>query len=322
MPIPRQTHGPRSRRGGDQSMDDFARHILHQRIFGRLSDDESSEDGDATEGRATTERLAARRALTAQAAPESEPGARERALRALAETAEAMTAMGQGRSRSWDDEALPLYRYGEDADSLSGFLRLLWDENASVLVAGARDSMRAARREAMRSLQVLAHDTNIASLLWADENGARAAVLAGASAGVTAGTNAGAATAGAASEADDEVRWFAHSCLSLLACSESVAAQIWQHEGTRQLVLGGARRAAGNGEETRVGLKVRLEAWDTLLNSANVLSSLWVGEHAADVRSACHRILNGAPSYYSSSLLTGARSNTASHRGGDGGAGR
>ena len=174
-------------------------------------------------------------------------------------------------SRSWDPEALPHYRLGEDAEGESGLLRLFWTENSAVLIAGARDRVRAARREACKALHLLAAETTIGSHIWSDEHGARAALLANAASG--AGQ-------------DEDVRWSAHSALSLIACAESCATQMWQHHPTRQVVVSTVRRA-GRQSATRI----RLEAWDTLTNSvshgsAAVVQSLWLAETADDVRMA------------------------------------
>ena len=187
-------------------------------------------------------RLTARRALTEQAAPESEDGPRERALRALAETAEALLDMST--NHNWNADALPLYHL-EDAGTLdigSGLWRLYWTENSAVLISGARDRVRGAKLEALKALHMLANEAFIARLLWADEHGARAALLAAAAAG----------------HEDEDVGWSGHSTLSLIACSEGCAAQMWQHTPTRQVVLSTAR---GN----QVALRIRLEAWDLSL---------------------------------------------------------
>ena len=225
-----------------------------------------SEDGDADWAPSRRRRLTARRALTQQAAPESEDGPRERALRALAETAEALLDMST--NHNWNADALPLYHL-EDAGTLdigSGLWRLFWTENSAVLVSGARDRVRGAKLEALKALHMLANEASIARLLWADEHGARAALLAAAAAG----------------HEDEDVGWSGHSTLSLIACSEGCAAQMWQHTPTRQVVLSTAR---GN----QVALRIRLEAWDTLHNSVEHSSSvpqpLWVGDAAVDVRS-------------------------------------
>ena len=239
---------------------------VRREIFGQTGSDDESDDGrDMSSGR-----IAARRALAAQAAPDNADGPRERALRALAETAEAMHEMRFTRQTA-NAEALALYHIGEDAESPSGLLRLFWAENSRVLIAGARDSVRAAKREAVKALRFLAHDPHIGSLLWMDEHGARAALLAGAAAG---------------SGQDEDVRWSAHSAISLIACSESCATQIWQHAATRQVVLSTVRRAG-----RQAVLRIRLEAFDTIINSitcgsASVLQALWVSSASEDVRAA------------------------------------
>lgn len=227
-----------------------------------------NEDGDADLAPSRRGRLTARRALTEQAAPESEDGPRERALRALAETAEALLDMST--NHNWNADALPLYHL-EDAGTLdigSGLWRLYWTENSAVLISGARDRVRGAKLEALKALHMLANEAFIASLLWADEHGARAALLAAAAAG----------------HEDEDVGFSAHSTLSLIACAEGCAAQMWQHPPTRQMVLSTVR-----GSQVALALRIRLEAWDTLLNSVEFSSSvpqpLWVGDAAADVRS-------------------------------------
>ena len=224
------------------------------------------EDGDVDRVPSRHRRLTARRALTEQAA-QSEDGPRERALRALAETAEALLDMST--NHNWNADALPLYHLedaGSTLDTGSGLWRLFWIENSAVLVSGARDRVRGAKLEALKALHVLANAAFIARLLWADEHGARAALLAAAAAG----------------HEDEDVGCSGHSTLSLIACAEGCAAQMWQHPPTRQLVLSTVRGS-------QVALRIRLEAWDTLHNSVEHSSSvpqpLWVGDAAVDVRS-------------------------------------
>ena len=185
------------------------------------ADELESEDGDEHVDPAPSRRrrLAARRALTEQAAPESEDGPRERALRALAETAEALLEVST--NGNWNADALPLYHL-EDAGMLdigSGLLRLFWTENSAVLISGARGRARGAKLEALKALHVLTNDTFMARLLWADEHGARAALHA------------------AAGHEDEDVGCLGHATLSLIACAEGCAAQMWQHPPTRQVVL-------------------------------------------------------------------------------------
>ena len=188
---------------------------VHREVFGDQLYGSEDEDESHNEEHAYN-RLVARRHLTEQAAPESPDGPRERALRALAETAEALYNVRV--SRSWDPEALPLYCLGEDAESELGLLRLFWTENSAVLIAGARDRVRAARREAAKALHLLAAETSIGNLMWMDEPGARAALLTNVASG--AGQ-------------DEDVRWSAHAALSLIACTESCATQMWHHAATR-----------------------------------------------------------------------------------------
>ena len=232
------------------------------------ADELDSEEGDEHVDPAPSRlrRLAARRALTEQAAPESEDGPRERALRALAETAEAL--LDVSTNGNWNADVLPLYHL-EDAGMLdigSGLLRLFWTENSAVLISGARGRARGAKLEALKALHVLTNDTFMARLLWADEHGARAALLAAAAAG----------------HEDEDVGCLGHATLSLIACTEGCAAQMWQHPPTRQVVLSTLRGS-------QLALRVRLEAWNTLSNlvewSSSVPQQLWVGDAAADVRS-------------------------------------
>ena len=87
------------------------------RSDGWEADELESEEGDEHVYPAPSRRrrLAARRALTEQAAPKSEDGPRERALRALAETAEAL--LDVSTNGNWNPDALPLYHL-EDAGML------------------------------------------------------------------------------------------------------------------------------------------------------------------------------------------------------------
>ena len=231
------------------------------------------------------ERQAARQALTHQAASH-EDGPRERALRALAETALIISHDGRtilGASRDGPSEH-PLYPM-DDVRTHGSAARLLWTEAADVLIAGARDPLVAARREALRTITYLTYDDAVATAVWENE-AARDALVVAASAG------------------DEEAQAAAHSALSLISGLSLIPAQrrqqntatsFWQHEPTRQVVLSTARRHLGqptmqsstagqDGQQApQAPLRVRLEAWDSLINS---MASLMTFFRRGDVAEA------------------------------------
>ena len=153
--------------------------IERERSRRRASRSVGDAGDDSQRSQCASERLAARRALTQQAdASQQDSGKRERALRTLANTAEHIDSIALDVSHGRPDMSrLPLYDLDDVMSAgYRSFLRLFWEENKQVLVAGARDEVLAVRRESLRALCSLPADDAVARAMWSDENGARAAL--------------------------------------------------------------------------------------------------------------------------------------------------
>lgn len=178
-------------------------------------------------------------ALVAQADAASTQGngARERALRALAEATESFDHFQTPSTPT----PFPLIETKE-----------FFDEASAVLLAAAADPMDAIREQALLALGKLATDKANGKQLWDDENGARESFLIGAADGQPEG-----------------IRYASHYALSLLVCHNATAAlQYWSHARSRAVVLSTIRSDEGGGV---VSLRVKLEAWDVLLNAVSLM---------------------------------------------------
>ena len=246
--------------GAEEDLEARARHrvamALHRDAMDRARDAQlhrrhtlppEEEQGSGDRASARADRQARRYALVQQAASH-EDGPRERALRALAETAAIISPRSGG-------EEHPLYTPADLRATNRSAALLLWTEASGVLTAGASDPLLAARREAIRTFASLTFDPEVAAAVW-DNEAARAALLA------------------AAEDGDEDVQCNAHAALSLIPCSGragfgGTASSFWTHVEMRRIILSTARRLPGPDGQTarQAPLRVRLEAWDSLDNS-------------------------------------------------------
>ena len=198
---------------------------------------------DAHRGRGNeTERRAQRVALISQASSSSSLASRERALRALADAA--MCFDGERRG------VATLYDAREASE--------MFAEASEVLVLGASGSATAGmREEALRAMGALAYDTSVSQAMWNDVAGVRAALLAA-----------------AAAEQPEACRFESHRALSVLAGNGALAAAVWADPATRVAVLAAvcpslADNAAYNADHPPPTMRVRAEAFDTLINAVS-----------------------------------------------------